>query len=201
VSIRCPECGHEYDPTPFRFGRAVVCDCGARVSLNGRARSSFAPCFFADAMLGRLARWLRLIGADTAYEAGIEDERLAARAEAEGRVVLTRDTLLPPRFKDTRCLLIGSEVLAEQLSQVVSAFGIDWRAAAFSRCTRCNTPLRTLTREAALGRVPQRVLLEREHFVTCPSCGRVYWRGSHVERMRAALDHALGVGRRPGSQP
>jgi uncharacterized protein with PIN domain len=204
MSVLCPGCGREYDVSLFEFGHAVDCDCGARVSLQTgttqlrNPRDAQGPRFIADAMLGRLARWLRLIGVDTAYEAHVEDRRLADRGKLEGRVVLTRDALLPRRFKDTPCLLIRSEVVAEQLAQVVAAFDIDWGAAAFSRCTRCNTPVGRLTREEAAGRVPPRVLLEQERFVGCPSCRRVYWRGSHVERMRAALERALGRGSEVG---
>lgn len=191
-------CGREYDVTLFQFGRVVRCDCGAGVSPFGGAadhprRTTVAAArFLADAMLGRLARWLRLIGVDAGYEAGIEDRDLAARAKAEGRVVLTRDTLLPRRHRDVSCLLIESEKIGEQLAQVVAVFGIDWRSGAFSRCTRCNTPLGECSRDHAAGRVPARVLRAHERFAACPSCHRVYWRGSHADRMRAALERALG---------
>lgn len=194
MSVLCARCGREYDVTLFQFGHGVDCECGARVSWPAR---SAAARFVADAMLGRLTRWLRLIGVDVAYEAHVDDLDLVARGKREGRVVLTRDTLLPRRFKGTSCLLIESEDVAEQLAQVVAAFGIDWRAGAFSRCTRCNTPLERLTRDETTGRVPRRVLLEQQRFVGCPSCGRVYWPGSHVERMRASLERTLG-GKSPG---
>ena len=66
MSIPCPGCGHEYDVTLFQFGRTVRCDCGVEVALSARALNRPTPRFIADAMLGRLARWLRLLGVDTA---------------------------------------------------------------------------------------------------------------------------------------
>ena len=140
----------------------------------------------ADGMLGRLARWLRLLGYDTAYENDADDLELARRARAEGRVLLTRDRALAAR-RGLRTLLIKSEVLEEQVRQVREALGPP-PDPALSRCSLCNLPLEPATREEVADRVPPYVLRTHERFRTCPGCGRVYWEGTHLERMRRQME-------------
>jgi hypothetical protein len=144
-------------------------------------------------MLGRLARWLRLIGCDTEYEAHLPDPELAARALREARLLLTRDRGLVARFPPPASLLVESEDLPGQIRQVVEALQLDWRAVAFTRCLRCNDELLAARREDALaGGVPARVLEHCERFLRCSGCRRFYWEGSHVPRMRRLLERILG---------
>jgi len=140
----------------------------------------------ADGMLGRLARWLRLLGYDTAYENDADDLYLARRARAEGRVLLTRDRALAAR-RGLRTLLIESEVLEEQVRQVREALGPP-PDPALSRCSICNLPLRQAGRDEVASRVPPYVLRTHERFRVCPGCGRVYWPGTHLERMRRQME-------------
>ena len=94
MAITCHGCGREYDVTLFQFGRTIRCTCGARVGLEhriGPAVDEARPRFIADAMLGRLARWLRTLGYDTAYDDRIADADLVRRSLTEGRHLLTRD--------------------------------------------------------------------------------------------------------------
>lgn len=148
--------------------------------------------FLCDAMLGRLTRWIRLLGYDAAYsDAG--DHELARRARAEDRILLTRDTQLVNR-RGIKALLITSDDPADQLRQVVREFDLA-QSRVFSRCPTCNTPLRQTPRLAVKDRVPPYVLHHHTSFRECPGCGKVYWRGSHWQRIRDQLD-ALDVEKR-----
>ncbi len=146
----------------------------------------------ADAMLGRLARWLRILGCNVALEPEIPDAELVRRALEEERVILTRDQALPEEWRLPRVLIVESEAPLIQLQQVVRAFELDWRARLFTRCSRCNTELETVAHDDGATRVPPRILSEQERFLRCASCERIYWGGSHSERMRRVLDEALG---------
>jgi hypothetical protein len=151
-----------------------------------------APRFLVDEMLGRLARWLRLLGCDAACRPGASDAGLARRALDEGRVLLTRDLGLAadPRLAG-RCRVVRAQAPLEQLREIVAAFGLDWRRGLFSRCTVCNAPLWPMETTEAKSRVPSHVLEERRQLRHCPACGRVYWQGSHAARMRRDLERAL----------
>jgi uncharacterized protein with PIN domain len=142
--------------------------------------------FLADAMLGRLAKWLRILGYDTAYFSQIEDSDLVRIARAEGRMLLTRDRELTFR-KGLRCLLIESDSFEEQLRQLLR--DLDLTVGGFaSRCARCNTVLRPTNKEALRQRIPHYVLRRHEHFSLCPQCDRVYWRGTHWQRMQRRIE-------------
>ena len=145
-----------------------------------------APRLLADAMLGRLARWLRLAGYDTAYMADTDDLAVMRLARAEKRLILTRDTALAAR-KGVDVLLINSQQVAEQLAQVRQAVGPPGQEA-FSRCSVCNVPLVPIDAEAARGQVPPYVWRAQQRFMTCRSCRRVYWPGTHWQAIRAGLD-------------
>ena len=139
----------------------------------------------ADGMLGRLAKWLRLLGYDTAYDNVADDHELASRARAESRALLTRDHELAGR-RGLRTLLIGSEVLEEQVQQVQDALGPP-SAPALSRCAVCNTALEAVSPEDVANRVPPYVVRTQTDFRRCPGCGRVYWPGTHVDGIQERL--------------
>ena len=137
--------------------------------------------FLADSMLGTLAKWLRIMGYDTAYDTRLDDHALVRLARAEERVLLTRDTGLVQR-KGVRCLFIASEVLAEQLAQVLETFALH-ADNPFSRCPVCNSPLEDVPKHDAWGQVPPFVFQTQERFSLCPECNRFYWRGTHWQKM------------------
>lgn len=147
--------------------------------------------FFADAMLGRLARWLRTMGYDCEYEAHIDDRILIERAINEDRAILTRDTLLAVRRAARgRVLLIKANSVNEQVSEVKAAFGID--AASFlARCLRCNRLLEEISKDAAAQSVPAYVHDTQERFLRCQGCGRIYWACTHISLMREDVDRLL----------
>ncbi|MCX7680398.1 MAG: Mut7-C RNAse domain-containing protein [Anaerolineae bacterium] len=140
----------------------------------------------ADGMLGRLAKWLRLLGYDTAYENDAPDHELARRARAEGRVLLTRDRELAAR-PGLRALLIQAETLEEQVREVQDALGPP-PGTPLSRCPVCNGDLKPVAPSELVGQLPPYVLRTQRQFRRCPDCGRVYWRGTHIESMRRQMD-------------
>ncbi len=145
-----------------------------------------APALLVDAMLGRLARWLRLMGYDATYYRTGSDEELAREARAQGRLILTRDHQLAGR-RGLWALLVEAEKIDDQIAEVRGVLGGEPEP--FSRCPECNGRLADLSREAARGLVPPYVWHTQKAFKRCPDCGRVYWRGTHwpalQERLRA----------------
>ncbi len=139
----------------------------------------------ADGMLGRLAKWLRLLGYDTAYDNAATDPNLARRARAEGRILLTRDHELSAR-RGLRTLLIQSEMLEEQVREVRKALGPP-PDPALSRCSVCNAALESVAPAEIADRVPPYVLSTQTKFRRCPGCERVYWPGSHLQVMREQM--------------
>jgi len=135
----------------------------------------------ADGMLGRLAKWLRLLGYDTAYDNAATDPELAHQARAENRVLLTRDRELSAR-RGLRTLLIESEVLEEQVHEVQNALGPPPHPS-LSRCAVCNAALEPVSPEEVADRVPPYVRRNQSDFQRCPGCGRVYWPGTHLQTM------------------
>jgi uncharacterized protein with PIN domain len=190
MAITCTGCGRQYDVTLFQFGRTIHCTCGRRVGLEHRLsipEPTGPPRFIADVMLGRLARWLRTLGYDTAHEDSIADADLVRRAFQEGRSILTRDTKLFDEWRVAGGLLVHAESPLEQLAEVVSTFHLERPDRLFTRCRVCNGVLQPLNREDAPGRVPPDIESRAREIAECPGCGRVYWEGSHTDRMRSVL--------------
>jgi uncharacterized protein with PIN domain len=147
------------------------------------------PKFAADLMLGRLARWLRLLGADVIWGAEFHGRALLEAARREGRFVLTRDKRLRTA---PDALFIESNYFREQLRQVLTRFPFDPRAHAFTRCSECNEPLSRVSRELVQRRVPPFVYASHETFAECDRCGRIYWDATHPARAMRELD-SLGL--------
>ena len=137
-------------------------------------------------MVGKLARWLRVLGFDVAYSNRFEDDEIVRIAEAENRVILTRDTGLAARPSRAQCLFIESGNYQEQVQQVLQTFGLK-EFDVFSRCLECNAPLTNVDKEAVFEKVPPYVYLTQERFALCPSCHRVYWHGTHADEMLKRL--------------
>ncbi len=145
--------------------------------------------FLADGMLGTLAKWLRLLGYDTAYDNTADDHELARRARAEGRVLLTRDQELANRH-GLRTLLIASERLEAQIQEVRRAFGPAPHPP-LSRCSVCNGLLQAVQPEDVADRLPPYVLRTQTEFRRCLGCGRIYWPGTHQDRIRRRVQALL----------
>jgi hypothetical protein len=146
--------------------------------------------FLVDGMLGRLAKWLRVVGHDAVYEPPFDDLFLAERSRREDRVLLTRDHQLASR-RGVRSLLIEEEDLDGQLRQVFDLFPPPQSG---SRCVLCNVPLEETTRSAVQDFLPPYVRQHHDRFWLCPSCRRVYWQGSHWQHMQERLRGYQGQG-------
>lgn len=151
----------------------------------------------ADAMLGKLAKWLRVLGFDVSYERRIEDQVLVCRAKIEGRDILTRDRHLVQRRwgHSIRFIVIEADHWPNQVRQVLRELGRPPRKQVLSRCLRCNEPLNSFRRKEAVARVPPYVHRTQKRFFQCPSCRRIYWRGTHQKRILYRLKKLLAQDR------
>jgi len=209
MAIPCAHCGREYDVTLFEFGRTLWCTCGNRVGLEPRIRPAANEAerrFSADAMLGKLARWLRLLGVDCSYESDIADAELVRRAIEQGRTILTRDRALPEEWWMPDIHVVQAERTFEQLREVVRFFDLGSAVRPFTRCSECNQPLvrvaaahssRGVLQGGVLqgsvldGRVPARILATHDSLRECPGCRRIYWQGSHTRRIQHVVEDLL----------
>lgn len=142
-----------------------------------------APAFLVDANVAKLASLLRLLGLDAAHDPAWRDQDLARLAETERRAVLSRDRGLLKRRGVVFGRLIRAGSPAAQLREVLDHFGLAGPFAPFTRCLRCNVPLEAVSKAAVLPRLQPMTRQAFDRFSRCPSCGRVYWAGSHHDRM------------------
>jgi uncharacterized protein with PIN domain len=154
-------------------------------------RTREEPRFLANHMLGKLARWLRALGYDTEYDPTLDDPQLALKTARESRVLLTRDTGLVKRRLVRRWVLVRSGHLAKQLTQVVQELGLSKPVIRLRRCLVCNGAVRAVRKTDAVRLVPPYVAKTQQRFYRCASCGRLYWAGTHVQRMREKLREML----------
>src|SRR3989442_6092263 len=148
------------------------------------------PRFLADCNVGRLARWLRALGYDASYHARIGDAELVREAAAESRGLLTRDRDLTKRRVITtgivRAILIRDDEGTKQLRQVFAELGLELKEA-LTRCIECNSELESRVPAMVAERVPPYVRRTQSRYSECPQCGRIYWAGTHWQRMREVL--------------
>jgi len=157
------------------------------------------PRFAADEMLGSLARWLRLMGYDTMYAKDVEDSKILEIAREENRYLLTRDKELSQRIGE-QGLYVESDDLDEQLVRVSARYNLEPDPDK-TRCTVCNGELRTVTKEEAVGHVPEGALENNTVFYVCTECGKYYWRGSHWKNISKRLQDVSADPLKGGSSP
>jgi len=141
-------------------------------------------------MLGTLAKWLRLLGYDTLYPGPLDDREIASKSYDEGRTLLTRDKGLAGRVKGS--LFVASDDLDEQLKTVVDSLKLD-TANTLSLCSVCNAAIVEADKDSVKDSVPPAVLEIQSAFWKCPSCSRIYWRGSHWDAMLSRIAKLGGV--------
>jgi uncharacterized protein with PIN domain len=153
--------------------------------------------FICDVHLGKLASLLRLFGFDALYRNDRDDEQLLALSRISPRIILTRDRGLLKRSAATHGYCVRSTNPREQLIEIIRRFDLAGQAAPFSRCLRCNIELVRVKKEDVFDLVPPKVSALYNEFSRCPYCGRVFWRGTHWERMQRLAAEVLGSNWRP----
>ena len=139
-------------------------------------------------MLGRLSKWLRIMGVDCEYTREGEDEQIVEKALEEGRILLSRDTKMLQRKRLPEHLFVESDHLERQLIQVLAAYKIDPVENAFCRCVRCNHRLEHATPKEAGDRVPYFVRQTQDRLAYCSCCNRYFWGATHRSKMKRRLE-------------
>jgi hypothetical protein len=145
--------------------------------------------FLCDEMVVGLGRWLRIAGYDTVMaERGRNDRQLVEQAHAEDRVLLTRDRrLVEIRNANDRTLVLESVGIDAWAAELVRRLRLDWNHNPLSRCNVCNVILEEAP-PALRSKLPPSIAAQDEHLNVCPQCGRLYWEGGHVRRIRRRLE-------------
>lgn len=149
--------------------------------------------FIATKELGRLARWLRMLGFDTVYYDKEGKGALIIQSLRDDRTIITRTKEKIAALKK-KTIIIASENVKEQLREIVEKAELKIEEEKmFTRCTLCNEELRGADKEEIKEFVPERVYKEQKNFKQCPSCRKVYWRGSHLENIKKVVSSQLPV--------
>jgi uncharacterized protein with PIN domain len=150
-----------------------------------------SPKFIADVHLGKLTRHLRLYGFDTYYRPDSTDNEIIKNSITEKRTILTRDRGLLKNKHVTRGYWIRSAYPAEQIKEIFVRFGLKNHLKPFTRCMECNSILTDTAKKEIAARLLPKTRLYYEKFKMCPGCYRIYWNGSHYERMKENIEEML----------
>jgi len=149
--------------------------------------------FITDGMLGKLTRWLRILGHDVEYTGSMDDKELVQKAKKESRVLLTRDLELYKQAiaKGAEAFLTESPDQTANLASLAKRFRfplqIDVRA---SRCPKCNGRIEIVSKASVADKIPSTTSSNYNEFWQCQECGQIYWRGAHWKRIDKTLDEA-----------
>ncbi len=148
--------------------------------------------FIVDNNVGKLAKWLRIMGYDTLFFNGSDDARMIATALAEERVILTRDTQIMRRRVVTcgqlKAILIKGDQPEQQMHQVIDTLKLDCQFRPFALCLECNQPLVERSKQQVKDLVPPYVFQSQSQYMQCPACHRIYWRGTHWQAITKKLE-------------
>jgi len=149
--------------------------------------------FITDGMLGKLTRWLRMLGHDVEYSRSTDDKRLIEMAKSDGRILLTRDFKLYQQAMMQRvdAVLVEASTGAEKLADLAEQFNFELEIdVTVSRCPKCNTKIKPVSKDMIIDRVPKTTFSYYNEFWECPECGQIYWRGAHWKRIEKTLKEA-----------
>ena len=152
--------------------------------------------FIVDGMLGRLSRWLRILGHNVEYSNNLDDAQLLTIAKKETRTLLTRDFELyrHATAKGMDAFYVEGETGEERLAALAKRYGMDLRIdMTISRCPKCNTKVKPITKIEAAGKVEKSTFEHYEEFWKCPKCGQIYWQGAHWTRIKRTLEVAQEI--------
>ena len=149
--------------------------------------------FLADSMLGKLARWLRMLGQDVVYNIQLDDNELLDLAKKECRILLSKDLELYQRAiaKDIDAFFVEGNKESERLAEVAKRYGLELAIdMEKSRCPVCNTKLNATQKEKLSGELQKNTFTYYEKFWKCPNCGQIYWQGAHWKQISNTLNEA-----------
>jgi uncharacterized protein with PIN domain len=149
--------------------------------------------FVIDGMLGKLARWLRMMGHDVKYSNNMDDSELLTIAKKQQRILLTRDFELYQHAvaKEVDAFYVQGQTEEQRLAELAKRFGISLEIdMATSRCPKCNTQVKPVSKEEVASRVEKSTFEHYTEFWECPKCGQVYWQGAHWTKIRETLKTA-----------
>ena len=149
------------------------------------------PRFVVDCNLGRLARYLRLLGFDSLYDNGFTDDAVASISAQQGRIVLTRDRRLLQRKIITHGLFVRAGQPRAQVREVLQRLDLYALCRPYTRCIRCNGILAAVAKSEVNHRLQPRTRRYYDRFLRCTECGQVYWQGSHYARSQRLIDSFL----------
>jgi len=156
-----------------------------------------APKFIVDNNVGKLVKWLRMMGYDTLFFNGSDDSNMIVTALANGRVILTRDTQILKRrvvaSGQLKVILIQSDEPGQQMQQVINTLDFDYQFRPFAICLECNQPLLERSKQQVKDLVPPYVFQTQSQYMECPACHRIYWRGTHWQAMTKKLEGFVKV--------
>lgn len=155
--------------------------------------------FILDAHLGKLAKYLRLLGFDSLYRNDFQDAEIIKISNSEHRIILTRDAKLLEDRKVKQGYYLKSIAIKPQLIEVINEFKLDKHISAFTRCLVCNTEIQPVEKETVLPQLPPKTQHFYASFYQCPKCQKVYWKGSHFQRMQKFIDEILNDSKQPPS--
>ncbi len=178
--------------------RIAVYPCFESLDISGvtglRPRGLRQTRFILDVHLGKLARYLRLVGFDSVYEKDYDDREIARRSVSEKRILLTRDVGLL-KYKDiTHGYWLRSQQALIQLREVLERFDLYSSLCPFSRCMECNSLIEKISREEALEYIPPKTRTYFTDFYRCSGCRKIYWEGSHYDRMKHLVEEIRQTG-------
>ncbi len=157
------------------------------------------PRFIVDQNVGKLAKWLRMMGYDTLFFRGDNDSQMIATAQKENRVILTKDTQIMKRKVVTngqiKTILLEDDEPELQMYQVLATLSLNPQFRPFSICLECNQPLAERSKREVKELVPPYVFQTQSQYMECPMCHRIYWRGTHWQAMTRKLERFEGLSR------
>jgi len=151
------------------------------------------PKFIADVHLGKLARYLRMMGFDVFYKNDFDDNKIVSFSLTEKRAILTRDRDILKRSKVTHGYWVRTTNIKEQVIEVIKRFDLKNNIKEFSRCIDCNTVLKPISKNEIIDGLPPKVLKSQTDFSRCPACQKNYWKGTHHQKMLSFIQSVKDI--------
>jgi len=151
------------------------------------------PKFIADVHLGKLTRYLRMVGFDVLYKIDFDDDEIVSLSLTEKRTILTRDRGILKRSEVSHGYWIRSTKVKEQVIGVVNRFDLQKQINEFTRCIECNTMLESISKNEIINELPPKVSASQRSFSLCPSCKKIYWKGTHHQKMLSFIQSVKDI--------